>query len=792
MPGWYIHLDVARQALATLPANGGAQTLFATGGPSAAAVSNIALAQPAYVALGAIGPDIFFLLPDFKPPMGSMLWGAMSVVYDFYNVWDDVYLGPFEDQMGPILDNASDEVNALTGGMLASLSAISTQAFSVLFDFALVIGSRNYDAFSLLGSGVQNAYDEQTFFWSDMLHYRKTYEFAAHLWQAAGTDQRKQAFALGWMSHLATDVTGHCFVNEKCGGPYRLHWQRHHLVENHMDAKVYDSEFGGRSVYQMLSCAALHLWVAFNPDNTSRTTFFATQPGPTYATGDDTPSALDRKSKWDVDSVMPDFLASFLADALRAVYPPRSHPLAPTDKGQCADHPTIISAITSGSDGYPTAAQITATYFWLFKYIKFTTTDYFKLLRPTAPPVIPFAPFPSPPGTGESDPGPGATSDIGHDIMEVLLAILAWIAYLGEVAAWGAVNLAALATGPLTYPAREALYEYVELPLYNAWMALHWYMAMTGFVYPMPAEISAGLMTLGVGTGDVWGAVQAALDDFGGGLNIPPTTSTEPSGMEPGKTKPYPFDVVVDPPSPLGSVLGEGGRCGSCDPPSEYMRPWRWPQNDDQGDLVPIELPLSCAGPYASMQDATVLMNHSPGDSFARAAFAECANEVATVHTANTMLPLGKHLGDPVDYTAFVVASLTRTAPGAIVNYNLDADRGYGYKCWDWVRTASTVSSPTLTPTLAGGVPAIPSAFSGYATAGMTQAQAEAANRTYDAPLRPGAGWCRNDLAWAPATVVTIPIAHRPLMRDPAIVEANPGANFPVLIRYIDLERRLG
>jgi hypothetical protein len=765
MPGWYIHLDVARKALDGLPTNTGAQTLFSTGGPPAAQVRDIARAQPAYLALGAIGPDIFFLLPDFKPPMGSMLWGAMSLVYDFYNVWDDVYMGPFEDQMQAVLDDANDLTNAISGGMLSTLGAISSEAFSVLFDYALLVGTRNVDAFSLLGSGVQNAYDEQVFFWSDMLHYRKTYEFAAHLWQAAGGDQQKQAFALGWMSHLATDVTGHCFVNEKCGGPYRLHWQRHHLVENHMDAKVYDSEFGTGRIYQMLSAAALHLWVAFNPDSSSRTSLFASQPGPDYPTGDGTPSALGRKHAWDVDSDMPDALATFLADALRAVYPPRPHPLATTDKGQCADHPTIISALTSGSDGYPTAQQIKDTYFWLFKYIKFTTTDYFKLLRPSAPPVIPFAPFPSPPGTGESDPGPGGTDDVAHDVMEALLAILAWIAYLGEVGAWGIANLTAIASGPATYPAREALYDYVEVPLYNAWMALHWYLAMTGFVYPMPSEINAGLTTLGVGTGDVWTAVQAALDDFGGGLQVPPVTHTEPSGQPPSKDPTYPRDVVVDPPSSVASAIGDlrGSQCGSCDMPSEYMRPWQWPQKDDENDLVPSELPLSYAGPYAPLQDATVLLGHSPGDAGARAAFAGCENEAATIQTANMLLPAGKHLGDPVDYTAFVVASLTRTAP-TIVNFNLDADRGYGYKCWDWLRCS--------------GVSAAPAAFGG-----------DADPRAYDAPLRPGAGWCRNDLV-SPATVETIDIAHRPLMRDPAIVEANPGANFPVRIRYIDLEGR--
>src|SRR2546430_63983 len=86
------------------------------------------------------------------------------------------------------------------------------------------------------------------FFWSDMLHYRKTYEFAQRLWTNADTPQ-KQAFALGWICHCATDVTGHSFVNSKCGGPYRTHWQRHHLIENHMDCSAYDSQHGSVEPY---------------------------------------------------------------------------------------------------------------------------------------------------------------------------------------------------------------------------------------------------------------------------------------------------------------------------------------------------------------------------------------------------------------------------------------------------------------------------------------------------------------------------------------------------------------
>jgi hypothetical protein len=758
-------MDVARKALSSLDHNAGAGAILGSNGPDAASIKAIAENNPAYVALGAIGPDIFFLLPDFKPPVGTMLWGAANTIKDLYTWWDDNFLSPYEDQLGPIFDNLSDQVNAVTGGLANQLSDIFSRAFKFLLDTVVVMATRQYDVFSFLGSGVPEGYDEQVFFWSDMLHYRKTYEFAAHLWQKAhkAGNERMMAFALGWMSHLATDVTGHCFVNEKSGGPYRLHWQRHHLVENHMDAKVYDTERGSEAIYQMISAAALHLWIAFNPDGSSRENFFANQPGPNYATGDDTPSILDRKSKWDVDSNIPDDLAQFLAEALKEVYNPAVMRTADS-KGACADHPTIISDLSPGSDGYPSKDDIITTYWWLFKYVKFTTTDFFDLLRPKEPDVFTIPPFPSPPGSGESDPGPGPSDDSAwHDFLEVLLAIFAWILYLGEIASWPAAALAGLIAGAGTYPIRELLYENLELPLYNAWLALHWYLAMTGFVYPMQQEINMGIMTLGVGVTDVWGTVQAGLNDLSGGLHAAPQTATEPSGRDRDPITPH--DVVTDPPGFVSALIhgALNNNCGAREAPSEFIRPWLFPTRDNQSDIIPSEHPDAPASPYKAMQDATALMGGLPGNPGVRGQLEGSPNEATTIKVATAHLPLSETLGDPVDYTGYVVARLTRNDPGNIANFNLDSDRGYGYLCWDWVRSKEIM--------------AIPAAFKGKAN-----------ERRYHAPLRPGFGWCDQDLA--PGTLPAQGSPDRPTMHDPTITDNDTvaGRVNPVTIRYIDRE----
>jgi hypothetical protein len=721
MPGWYIHMDVARKALAHLSSNTGAASIFSSGGPTAAEVTQIAKNNPAYVALGSIGPDFFFLLPDFKPPMGSGIYGVANTIREIYTWWDDNFLGPWEDQMGPIQDNLSDEVDALTGGLASQLSSILSRAFSFLLDSVVVMMVRQYDVFGFLGSGIISAYDEQVFFWSDMMHYRKTSEFAAYLWKKANDsgDDRFKAFALGWMSHLSADVTGHCFVNEKVGGPYRLHWQRHHLVENHMDGKVCDVDSGAKPIYNMLSNSALHLWLAFSPDGSSHNNFFNAQPGPAYPTGDKTPDLLARHAAWDVDSDLPEDMGDFIAEALKEFY---SSGITDSNgsKGQCAPHPTIWDSIVPGTKGFISGTDVVNTYWWVFHYLKYITTDYYKIRRPEAPDVFNVQPFPSPPGSGESDPGPGSSDDSAwHDFLEILLAIFAWIIYLAQVAAWPVTAIIGLITSAGTYPIRELLYENLELPLYNAWLALHWYLCMSGFSYPMQQEINPGLNTLGIGVGNVWGSVQDALNDLDGGLNFPPN-STENSGWDVNKM--FPFDVVNDPQGYISSLIHQilNNTCGAAEAPSEFLRPWLWPAKDNEGDNVPSELKRTKGSPYAKLKDCMVFMGGLSGDAGTRSAYENAGNESATMATSDSRIPAGKTLGDAIDFTGYMVAKLTRDNPEIKGNFNMDSDRGYGYLCWDWQRSKDLMG--------------VPDAF-----------KTAADKRSYHLPIHPGTGWCKNE-----------------------------------------------
>ena len=772
MPGWYIHMDVARKSLDTLDTNVTAAPIFAGNGLSADDVSAIARDNSSYVALGAIGPDIFFMLPDFKPPVGNFLWKMASFIRDLYTAWDDNFLGPYESAMGPISNNLSDEINALSGGLKDEIEQIASEASKILTDFILELILQQYDFFGLLSSGVPSGFDEQTFFWSDMLHYRETYRFGAELWQRADAiadaEQRDRfrAFALGWMTHLATDVTGHAFVNQKAGGPYRLHWQRHHLVENHMDALVYNTDHGMQAIYQQMACAALHLWLAFNPDGSSRVNIFQPEPNPPYPPGDHSADITGRHAVWDFDSDIPDDLADFLSGALKAVYQPT---LTASNEGMVACCPTIISTLDGRvpiqGNGFAEKDDIIGAYWWLYHYVKYTTTDYYSIRRPDPPDVVEIPSFPSPPGSGDSDPGPGASSDDStwDDILDFLLDLFAWAAWLGEVILWPAAVVAGIVAGTITYPLRWALYEAIELPLYNLWLAVHAFLTMTGYVMPMPGEINSGLTTLGVAVSDDWAATVAAIGSFDGGVT-PTAISVSAAGqVETG----FPRDVILDPPNAITWLVSNffGPPEVNGEYPSEFTRPWRWPQEDDQGDPVNLEHPQAPAGPYALGQDANALFGAMPGSPAARQDFETAMNEEETIERAASHLRLGQHLGNPVDYTAYVVATLTRDDLDLekLANFNLDSDRGYAYLCWDWLRDRQRLSAP--------------SGFSDNVDP-STGVKDPVSRHVYPSPVEAGYGWQPDE-----------EFQHRPGQPPPVSFDpANPKAS--VRIRYIDREAK--
>jgi hypothetical protein len=69
----------------------------------------------------------------------------------------------------------------------------------------------------------------------EFLRWHHSGAFVRNLVAGAHSDNQK-AFAFGWESHVAASVTAEPFINNIVGGPYRTHWHRNRLVGNFVDA----------------------------------------------------------------------------------------------------------------------------------------------------------------------------------------------------------------------------------------------------------------------------------------------------------------------------------------------------------------------------------------------------------------------------------------------------------------------------------------------------------------------------------------------------------------------------
>jgi hypothetical protein len=203
--------------------------------------------HPNFASLGAIGPDLFFFLSDFRDVEHVKLSSVLVVILKFLNELYgalDPYITKYEKYLGPVGEDTGEEISRLTGGLSEAVGNIAGELSSILITALEDFVTKQGDLFAYFSLGHNQGLDEQAFLWSDMLHYRKTGQFGRSLWTRANAivdplaaDQTR-AYVLGYLTHLAT-VTGYALVNSISGGPFRLHWQRHHLVGNHMDGFWY-------------------------------------------------------------------------------------------------------------------------------------------------------------------------------------------------------------------------------------------------------------------------------------------------------------------------------------------------------------------------------------------------------------------------------------------------------------------------------------------------------------------------------------------------------------------------
>jgi hypothetical protein len=666
MPGPAIHISVMRHAAQSMADAGyaperGERVDPSWAGPDPAELGRVMREHDNFAALGAHGPDLFFLLPDFRDMAGIPVSSVLTFVLDFLeSVYDavDPYISKWEHYLGPISEDTAEEISRLTGGLSETLGNIGGELAGILVTALEDFVTSQADLWEFFSLGLNKGYDDQAYFWSDVGHYRRTGAFGRALWEHANgdlADDGLRAYALGYMTHLATDTTAHSFVNSICGGPFRTHWQRHHLVENHMDALWYlQDDLGPRAgdQYPQFTESALYFDIAFDEADGG------VVQRPAYPAGDTLRENWERGRKLDIDSELPEGIADLLLSAIEDLF------YGPGDP-----HPRILHS----NDGRPTPELISEAYRLWIRLLKLVTTDGFSHDPPPPPDVFPNLDFPTP--TDPSDEPPGDDDDSWwDDLLDFILSVVAAILYLLEVIAYLATLPWAILADLLTYPFRLALYYALELPLFHMLKAFRAVLVMTGYLHPMEDEIRLGLVRVGDRDGVNVQAVNGDIDDVFGGVTPPA------AGREQFRDRAYPYVHPAD----------------------EFHHPWDYPDYVDP--KIATERCPTTAGPWRRLDGPDVLFADGPQDVGIRDRLEAAANPYE-VDTVGLDVSPDRHLGDPVGFSKYTIWLLTRDQDQEeggpqIVDWNLDADRGYGYHDWDWNRDAngSPVDDPNGHP----------------------------------------------------------------------------------------------
>jgi hypothetical protein len=671
---------------------------------------------PKFTALGAIGPDMLVFLADFGDLVGKgqfapdeimlklaavyalddskrndwqplieildgmnhPLAAALSLMITLDKLWTEKVKEPVADALAGIAETATRVVDVLTHGLVTALNQASDEFHDAVLLMLLARLPALTDVFSLLEPKIQRGEDEQTFSWFEMLHYRRTSQMAVNLLrQAAGMRDRQQhdqflAYTLGYICHLGIDIAAHPYVNEQAGGPYRLQGQRHHLVENHIDAWAYQ-QAGGRGrlradpfcgatpAFPTLAQSALYFDVQLAPDNPNG----KERP----ATLHDDTTAADRrlrKDELDCDGEMPDWLAEGIVNAMIATYFEAANPAefpailegsafqrkiendrTYRDKllGRQADDQLLKRIAPAGSikvpAGFPLPWEVKATYRLMLSFWKRSYMDRFAAPTPTPPPGLQAPDFVPP--INPSMSAPNQWKAMLATAMTEILALKHTLDSIEGIAA-------TLTTSP-----QQFIFEKITIPLWRSVRISRWLLTHYAYSNPDEGEIDMGLVQLG-------------------------GTSITGAGRPGPQAITYPFRKLAD----------------------GFQRPWVHPGIKTDGKPNEVESFRTTPGPYllGALPDAFFAPT-SPGAwaNPLRLQYERASDPPATDRLNERFVghgPDGRQtvnpLGAPVAFSAYLMGRLAAATP-LTADFNLDSDRGYGYLCWDWNRGSGRTRS---------------------------------------------------------------------------------------------------
>src|SRR5690242_13276387 len=148
MPGWYIHMESAKRTVDRLRA-GDVPDTFLGGAANAQDLGEIAHKWRNYLAAGAIGPDIFFLLPDFQDPVGNVIFTIVKWIRDVWEWFDENFMSAWDKRVTPGAVNAS---------LITEFGQFLQELSSTITDLILDLFAKLWDWFGILTSGVPQGY----------------------------------------------------------------------------------------------------------------------------------------------------------------------------------------------------------------------------------------------------------------------------------------------------------------------------------------------------------------------------------------------------------------------------------------------------------------------------------------------------------------------------------------------------------------------------------------------------------------------------------------------------------
>jgi hypothetical protein len=626
-----------------------------------------------YAKLGAIGPDIFYALMDYGSDLQDLTNFLTKVAGSFEcisSVMKDIdsFTTKVESDLTFGVSDIAKQVVAEFEGVFGQLSAVVSEGL-----MAIVI-DRGLNFFPVFEARRQQDQPRTTWFWADYLHYVRTGVFVKELFDHAKDNPNLRAFAYGYLSHYVTDVVGHPFVNQVVGAPWRMFWQRHHLVENFIDAYVWDRWHDSvpppsppsteeqpldqiRSTpHDDLGAGAPFTFARLN-DHIKIGYTQATDPVDALIQSicQKIRNGMEDIGVAEPDPISPsdpDFIqwAQMLAASFRSAYPASEQP------PENLKDPAVVGS--ARPDGYPTPDDIAAAYTVLRLFLRFGTEE--KINEPEFPDIVADVwkamkkvlddlrndlSAITPPPTISINPSNNFSFE------DLWKSILDWVKWAAETAvkvgraAFDFVKNAIAVGGTILVDSVKIGLYFVKKALFDIYKAFRHFLVRAGYAMPFTDELVHDL-GWGINGKSVW----ITQEGFGFPLEELPELERERLHSH---YPPWVHPAFLPEMSPPNSVLHED--------PETWVSPYPGQMKPDVfiSSALGLREMLSTDGPldFGELPIPGTVFN-PPSDFGGAIGNCEVAFQTVSEAQSKGSLPL-------------------------FPDYNLDGDRGYAWPCWD-------------------------------------------------------------------------------------------------------------